>query len=238
MVVIILSCIFVISNKDIKLIERRPEDVAPHCPAVVREIVVADHREKGVLDACVFLAHDVVRIAFVNKAPILVDLIVLGNITPFGLSKQRVEHDVILGLGVGNIAQVHIEQVVVVKPYLQHLVHSTRIGSQMAVGPDKKRVLAFVIHAIFIHQVGIEFVINKVLLVILFRHLHAVLNGRAGHEHTRRTHLFARAVRQQHSCQPSSNDDIFCFHNDSVLLIVIPGSTQNLYFRPNLSEPS
>ena len=94
------------------------------------------------------------------------------------------EVDVILGLGVGNVAQMGIEQVVVVESNLEHLVYAAQVGRHVAVGA---------------HQKGIFFAtgrqrpqIGHIFLEILTRHLHAVFNARACHEHADGAHLFAR----------------------------------------------
>ena len=54
---------------------------------------------------------------------ILLSIILLGPLYAL------VESDVVLGLRVGDIAQVGIEQVVVVETYLEHLVHTAGIVS-------------------------------------------------------------------------------------------------------------
>ena len=128
--------IFVISAIDIKFIERRFENIAPQSPSVVGKVVVADNGVERELDIVVFSANHVVWVDFLAPPPILVLLVVLIHIIFFGILNKLVKNDVIFRFRVGYVAQMTIEQVVVLKPDAKHFVHAAPVGGQMAVGSN------------------------------------------------------------------------------------------------------
>ena len=111
-------------------------------------------------------------------------LIVLLTILLLGIRDDLIEGDVVFSLCVGNVAQVGIEQVIVIDAYLQHLTHTSRIRRQMAVGSYKKGV--FTIFGL-LKQKKISFMNT----VVVLRHLDAVINVGIRNEYSRRTHLVA-----------------------------------------------
>ena len=189
------------------------KNATPHGPTVVCDVVIAHHREEGIDDFAF-----VERISLVGPFGIVTSLvghlIVLFEIAKFAFLKERIERDVVLRLGVGDVAQVGIEQIVGVKANFQHLVHAAGVGGEVAIATHEEGV--------FVVGHG-HLVVFHILLVVEVRHLHAVLHSGTRDEHTDGAHFVASA---EHDDCSSSEDDIFEFH------------CYHLYLSPNLTDPS
>ena len=130
-----------LDNEDIDLIERRMENIGPQRPTVVGDVVVADHREERVGDLVV--GHRRSAGAVINIMITVIRHGIMGSdITVLRFMDQGVQRDVVFRLGIGDIPQVGIEQVVVPQADGKHLVHAARIGGQVAVGADDEGIIA------------------------------------------------------------------------------------------------
>ncbi len=147
--------------EDIDLVEGRVEDIAPQGPAVVGDVMVAYHREEGEGDFLIGGAERVFVLVGVGHPFVLVFLVViLFHITEFGFFQQGVQGNVVLGLGIGYVSEVGVEEVVVLKADGQHLVHAAGVCGEVAVGPYQEGVVSFhgqidlVVHVVLVKEVG------------------------------------------------------------------------------------
>ena len=91
------------------------------------------------------------------------------GIFPAILVYQFFECNIILGLSIGDISQVSIQQIIVVHSDLQHLAHTSIIGSKMTVGSYQESIL--------VHVRGVlNLKLALMLHIVLVRHLYAILD--------------------------------------------------------------
>ena len=174
-------------------------------------VVIAHHREEGVLylvqligpTIFVFIVGVIItgfslkislllwrqghRLQSVEEIHFLV--ILLGIQFLVGLNGP-LKVDVVFSLGVGNIAQMGIEDIVVVESVLQHLRHTAPVVRHVAVGTHEEGIFVTSIRGIDPLKIGL------MLLEIEVRHLHTVLHTRTRNEYADGTHLFARGKQE------------------------------------------
>lgn len=120
---------------DYEGVEGGVEEVGPECPAVVGDVVVAHHGEEGEhnlvaikLLAVLFAAvHEVV-----DPVEVLIDVHIFECLDSVG------QVDVVFGLGVGDVAEVCPEHIVVVEAVLEVFCHTHSVGSDVAIGADEE----------------------------------------------------------------------------------------------------
>ena len=172
----------------VDLVEGGMKDIGPQGPPVVRDIMIPYDREKRIHDLVIQVHGGLLFLRVV--AHILVSIYlaeVFLHVTLLGFLQEGIQGDVILRLGIGDIPQVRIEKVIVIQADFQHLVHAGGIIRNMAVRAHEERVVT---------------VRNQPDLVIVvvpvkqFRHFHAVLDRRSGHEDADGAHLVAGGQEQ------------------------------------------
>ena len=75
-----------------------------------------------------------------NPSSVVIKFVVFDDISCLGLLHERIEPDVVFGLSVGNVAEMAIKQVVVIKTYFEHLVHASGIVGDVTIGAYEERI--------------------------------------------------------------------------------------------------
>ena len=168
------------------------------------DVVVAYYREEGV-DNLVVRHRDrfLVRIGQ-GYVFVFVDLaVVVRNIAVLGLPEEGIQGEVILGLGVGQVSQVGVEQVVLFQADGQHLVQAAGVCGEVAVCANDEGVVFIckqdrVVHLVLVEQIG---------------HLYALFYGCSSHQDTLRANLVSQFLTGDQREKSEKNiKGNACFH--------------------------